>query len=336
MNKKTKIGIIGLGYWGPNLVRNFIALSEETEVLIACDLLDKNLEKIKNNYPKINLTKNYKEVLSNSRIDAVAIATPVATHHQLAKESLEQGKHVLVEKPMTSTVKESEELINLAKNKGLILMVDHTFLYTGAVRKIKEIIDSGKLGNIYYFDSERINLGLIQSDVNVIWDLAPHDISIMNYLLKGQPLSVQAIGSNYYGDLKEIAHLIVKYSNDLIGHIHVSWLSPIKIRKVLIGGSKKMILYNDVEPVEKIKVYDRKIDINLKGETPTAPIYRSGDIYIPDISDKEPLFKECKHFINCIKNKKKPLTDGRSGLETVKILEATNESLKKGKEIYLK
>lgn len=330
-----KIGVIGCGYWGPNLVRNFFLL-KNCAVKTVSDLKHENLDKINSIYPRIHTTKDYKEILNDKEIDAVAIATPLFTHYKLAKEVLLAKKHVLVEKPMASSVAECEDLIKIAKANGLILMVDHTFLYTGAVNKIKETVDSGDLGELLYFDSERINLGLIQPDINVIWDLATHDISIMNYIFNKKALSVYAVASKHINkEVEEMAHITVKYEGGLVGHIHVSWLSPVKLRKVLVGGTKKMILWDDLSPSEKIKVYDKGVDIDLSKETPQTPIYRSGDIIIPKIDEQEALKVECKNFIEAITENKKPLTDGNGGLEVVRILEAADKSLETRKEVLL-
>ncbi len=280
---------------------------------------------------------NYKDLINDKDIDVIAIATPVFTHYKMAKLALEHGKHVLIEKPMASSVEECEELIEVAEKKNLTLMVDHTFLFTGSVRKIKELIDNNELGKIYYFDSERINLGLIQNDINVIWDLAPHDISIMNYLFEGsKPLNVLATGTKHvYGSMEEMAHISVVFDSGVVGHLHVSWLSPVKIRKVLIGGSNKMVLYNDVEPSEKIKLYDKGVSIDNMEITPFKPAYRSGDVFIPQLDNDEALKVEVGHFMNCVKNNERPLIDGAVGLDVIKILEACDRSLKEGRVINL-
>lgn len=331
-----KIGIVGLGYWGPNLLRNFSAV-EDCEVAYGCDLNEQLLEKFRPQYPGTTFTTDYNELMNDDSLDAVAIATPVFAHYPLAKQALEHGKHVLVEKPMASTVAECEELIALAKEKGVQILVDHTFLYTGAVKKIKELVESGELGEMHYFDSERINLGLLQSDVNVIWDLAPHDLSIMNYVFAGmKPVSVFAEGSGHVQNkLEEMAHLTVNYDTGVAAHIHVSWLSPIKMRKTLIAGDKKMILYDDIEVTEKVKVYDKGVDLDLSEETSSSPIYRSGDIFVPKLDEKEALFEEAQHFIAVISGKEEPLVNGEAGLEVVRILEASNQSLEEGRKIEL-
>ncbi|MBU0580435.1 MAG: Gfo/Idh/MocA family oxidoreductase [Candidatus Margulisbacteria bacterium] len=329
------VAVVGVGYWGPNLVRNLYKISG-CVVKYCCDLDEKKLKNISLEYPTIKITTSYDEILNDSEIDAVVIATPVFSHFSLTKKALLAKKHCLIEKPMTYKLEEAEELLKIAKEKNLIIMVDHTFIYTGAVQKIKEMVKSGDLGKIYYFDSQRLNLGIIQPDVNVLWDLAPHDISIMNYVFNTNPISVTAVGSSHIQNkLEEMVHITVKYPNNLIGHIHVSWLSPVKIRQILIGGFKKMILFDDLSPSEKIKVYDKGIDINLSSETTLNPIYRSGDIYIPKIDQTEALLKECQHFIDCLNGKTQPIVSGEDGLNVVKILVSAEKSLRLNREIYL-
>jgi len=322
-----KIGVIGCGYWGPNLVRNFIQLPG-AEVTYICDKDSSKLERIKRIYPYLRTVTDYSEVIKSSDVDAVCIATPLVTHYEIAREALLNNKDVLVEKPFTATLKEAEELVQISQRKKMVLIVDHTFIYTGAVKKIKELIDNGDLGKIYYFDSERINLGLIRSDANVVWDLATHDISIINYLFDQKPISVSAVGSSHVlNKREEMVRITLKHEGGLISHIHASWLSPVKLRKILIGGDRKMILYNDIEPVEKIKIYDKGIDINHDQITPFKPLYRGGDIVIPKIDQTEALKKIAEHFLDCIKYRKTPLTDGQQGVEVLKILEAIQKSL---------
>lgn len=335
-NKKINIAAIGAGYWGPNLIRNFFQL-ENANMYIVCDADQIKLNSIKENYPAVKITKNFKEILDNPQVEAVAVALPLNLHYRFCRELLEAGKHVLVEKPFAANLKEAEELVQIAKEKRKILMIDHTFLFTDAVRKIKELIDKNELGKIYYFDSERINLGLIRSDASVVWDLATHDISIIDYLISQKPISVSAIGSSHILNQKEeMAHITLKHEGGCISHIHVSWLSPLKIRKILVGGDKKMVLYDDVEPTEKVKIYDKGVDIKPDQITPSAPLYRSGDIVIPQLDQTEPLKKVCEHFIECILNREKPLTDGEAGLRAIRILEAINKSIKNnGKEIQI-
>jgi predicted dehydrogenase len=332
-----KIAIVGLGYWGPNLIRNFSSV-EQIQTVIGCDKDKARLEKIKRRFPEVEITDSYDDILKRDDIEAVAIATPVSTHHPLAKKALDAGKHCFIEKPMTGTVQESEDLINLAEKRGLKIMVDHTFIYTGAVRKMKELITSGTLGDLYYFDSVRVNLGLFQHDVNVVWDLAPHDLSIMDYLIEHRPVSVSAVGSCHVGNgLENIAYLTVNFDNDIIAHFHVNWLAPVKIRKTLIGGTKSMIVYDDMEASEKVKIYDKGIEVGTReGIYETLVQYRTGDMSAPKLDQTEALTLEAQHFVDCILNNKTPVTDGVSGLNVVRILEASEKSIKQqGKIISL-
>ncbi|MBC8042269.1 MAG: Gfo/Idh/MocA family oxidoreductase [Rhizobacter sp.] len=324
-----KIAVVGLGYWGPNLVRNFLGINAVSGV-IGCDKDPMRLEKIKVRFPEIETTLDYNAILKREDIEAVAVVTSVSSHYAIAKAALEAGKHCFIEKPMTATVAQAEDLINLAEKKGLKIMVDHTFIYTGAVKKMKEIIDQGRLGDIYYFDSVRVNLGLFQHDVNVIWDLAPHDISIMDFLLQKKPTSVSAVGSCHVGNgLEDIAYLTVNFDNNLIAHFHVNWIAPVKVRTTLIGGAKSMIVYDDMENSEKVKVYDKGIEVKTQeGVYETLVQYRTGDMYAPKLEQTEALTLEANHFIDCIQNDKSPLTDGISGLNVVRILEASEKSIK--------
>jgi predicted dehydrogenase len=331
------IGVIGYGYWGPNMVRNFYA-NREAKVVQVCDVNKERLALVESGYPTIKTTTDFKELVKDPEIDAVVIATPVSYHFPTAKEALENGKHVLLEKPMTSTVEESEKLIELAGKKKKILMVDHTFLYTGAVRKMKELVQSGELGELYYFDSVRVNLGLFQHDVNVVWDLAPHDFSIMDFLLQKDPEMVSAVGVCHLGDLENIAYVTVQYPGNLLGHIHVNWLAPVKVRTTLIGGTKKMIVYDDNQPSEKIKIYDKGVSYSEKKEDVYQMLvqYRSGDMLAPKLEPTEALKLVSKEFTDSINKNRKPLTDGVAGLRVVKLLESANESIKqKGKVIKL-
>jgi len=332
-----KIAVVGLGYWGPNLVRNFQSLPDVKSV-IGVDKDETRLQKAKQRFPNLELSNHLDDVLRSDEVVAVAIATPVSSHYPLGKKVLEAGKHLWVEKPFTAKVSEAESLIHLAEKKGLKIMVDHTFIYTGAVRKMKEVINKGELGDIYYFDSVRINLGLFQHDVNVVWDLAPHDLSIMDYLLHQRPHSVSAIGSCHIGnDLENVAYLTVLFDNNLIAHFHVNWLAPVKIRKVLIGGSKSMLVFDDMENSEKVKIYDKGVDIKTKeGVYETLIQYRMGDMRSPKLDQTEALSLATAHFLECIKHNKTPLTDGISGLNVVRLLEASEKSIKQhGKEIKL-
>lgn len=330
-----KVGIIGYGYWGKNLVRNFTGSGSCTVKTVA-DLRSEQLELLSRNHPAIERTKDVNEIFNDGGIDAVAIATPVFAHYPLARKALESGKHVLIEKPMCSTSAQVLELINLALQKKKVLMVDHTFLYTSAVQKIKEVTVNGQIGDLKYFDSTRNNLGLFQSDINVLWDLASHDISILNYLQSDTPYSVQATGTCHTGNgIENIAYLTLNYSSGFIAHFNCSWTSPVKIRLMLIGGDKKMIVFNDLEPTEKIKIYDSGYDFQTYEDKYKVHVdYRVGDIFIPKISLKEALSSMVLDFIHSIINNSSPIADHSSGLAVVRILEASQTSIKnKGKEI---
>lgn len=331
-----KVGVIGYGYWGPNIVRNFNS-TDGARVVAVCDKNENALEKVKRAYPHVAVCTDCREIASSPDIDVVAVVTPVSAHHRLAKMALENGKHVFVEKPFTATVEEAEELIELAEMKNLKIMVDHTFLFTGAVRKIKEIIDSGMLGKIYYYDSTRVNLGLFQHDVNVIWDLAPHDFSIMNYLIDEGPVAVVACGKSHVNDLEDIAYVTVHFNNSMIAHFNVNWLSPVKVRTTLLGGERKMLVWNDVSADEKIKVYDKGVEVKNRESIYNLLVsYRSGDMWAPKVEQTEALKLETEYFIDCIVNDKAPMNDGRAGLEVVQLLNACGESLKNnGEVVYL-
>ena len=331
------VAVFGYGYWGPNMLRNFYA-NKDAKVAYVCDLSRDRLALVEAGYPTVKTTTDHQEVMKDTGVDAVVISTPVSAHFPLAKEALESGKHVLLEKPMTTTVEESEKLVELAERKKKTLMVDHTFLYTGAVRKMKELVQSGELGEIYYFDSVRVNLGLFQHDVNVIWDLAPHDFSIMDYLLQKDPERVSAVGVSHLGDLENIAYVTVQYPGNLLGHLHVNWLAPVKVRTTLIGGTKKMIVYDDTEPSEKVKIYDKGVDYHQKKEDVYQMLvqYRSGDMLAPRLEATEALKLVSKEFTDSISENRKPLTDGVAGLRVVKLLQASNQSIRdKGKVIEL-
>ena len=324
-----RIGVIGYGYWGPNIVRNFSA-ANGSEVKMVCDMNQQTLKKVKKAYPQINVTDNIDELIKNPEVDAIAIATPVFTHHDLAKKALEEGKSVFLEKPFTYTVAEAEDLVELAAKKNLKLMVDHTFLYTGSVRKIRQLIDDGVLGNLYYFDSVRVNLGLFQHDVNVVWDLAPHDISIMDYIIGEKPHAVVATGVGHFNrGLEDIAYLTFYYDHNIIAHINVNWLSPVKVRTTLIGGEKKMLVWNDLEPDEKIKIYDKGVKVKTKeGQYNLLVDYRSGDMWAPKVEQTEALKLMAEKFVDYVKNGGTVINDGIAGLNNVKMLEAANKSLK--------
>lgn len=322
-----RIGVIGLGYWGPNLVRNFLS-TDGVEMVSAADMNEQRIKMAAKKFPSVYLTKEYRELIKSADIDAIAIATPVSTHFQLAKEALENGKHVLLEKPITAKASEAEELLAIAARKKLTLMVDHTFIFTGAVRKIKELVDSGEIGKLHYFDSVRVNLGLFQHDVNVVWDLATHDISIMDYIVEARPVSVAAFGVAHYNHAEDIAYVIVNFNNGTIAHFHLNWLAPVKVRQILIGGSKKMIVYDDVQPSEKVKVYDKGVNITSREGIYEALIqYRTGDMYSPKLDPTEALSLLASHFVECVRDSKTPITNGESGLNVVKILEAAQKSI---------
>ncbi len=323
------VGIIGYGYWGPNLVRNFFSLSN-CRVKAVADARSQRLEHLAKIFPSVAGVTDADAIINDPEIDAVIIATPVFTHFPLAQKALQQGKHVLLEKPMTSTVEEAETLINLALQKGLSLMVDHTFLYTGAVEKIKEMIDGGKLGAVKYLDSTRINLGLFQPDINVLWDLAPHDLSILRYVISEKPYSINAVGVSHTNNgIENIAYLTVKYESGFIAHFNCSWTSPVKVRMMLIGGDKKMILYNDVEPTEKIKVYDTGYHHRTDEDKKRILVdYRTGDIFVPKLSTTEALVGVATDFVTSIIDKKEPRSGYQLGLDVVKILEASEKSIK--------
>ena len=324
-----RIGLIGYGYWGPNLARNFHN-NPETKLISICDFSMDRLKAAAKLYPYVDLVNNLDDFFKDTRLDAVAIATPVSTHFELAKRALKDNRHVWLEKPMVEEVDQGKALIDLAGRENKILMLDHTFIYTGAVRKIKELIVSGTIGDLIYYDSTRVNLGLFQDDVDVIWDLAPHDISIMDYLMPFKKIAVSATGSNFYGNgLVPKAVLTIFMENNTVGHINVSWVSPVKIRQTLIGGTSKMILYDDNEPSEKIRVYDKGVELAKdKEELYKLKVqYRVGDMWAPKLETHEALSLAVTHFVDCIRNDKTPETDGLAGLETVKILAASKKSL---------
>lgn len=331
------IGVIGYGYWGPNIVRNFSS-ANGSQVTMVCDMNQTTQKKIKKAYPQVTVTPNSDELIKSTDVDAVAIVTPVFTHYELAKKALEEGKHIFVEKPFTYSVAEAEELIELAEKKNLKIMVDHTFLYTGAVRKIRQLIEDNVLGDLFYFDSVRVNLGLFQHDINVVWDLAPHDISIMDYIIGERPLAVVSTGAGHFGrGLEDIAYLTFYYRKNIIAHINVNWLSPVKLRTTLIGGQKKMLVWNDLEPDEKIKIYDKGVQVKTKeGKYSLLVDYRSGDMWAPKVEQTEALKLMAEEFVNYITNSGKVINDGIAGLNVVKMLVASDKSLQnKGETVYL-
>ena len=323
-----RMGVVGYGYWGPNIVRNLRSL-EGCQVAGVCDQSPAAVRRIKQAHPDLNVTSNCSELLESKEIDAVAVVTPVCTHFDLAKAALQNGKHVFVEKPFTATVRQAEELVELAERKNLKIMVDHTFLFTGAVRKIRELIDEGVLGDLYYYDSTRVNLGLFQHDVSVIWDLAPHDLSIMSFLIPEEPEAVVATGQSHLNGLVDVAFLTVYFPGNTIAHINVNWLSPVKVRTTLLGGEKKMLVWNDLEADEKLKIYDKGAQIsNGQGLYDLMVSYRSGDMWAPKVEQTEALKVELGHFVDCVLQDRTPLNDGIAGLRVVKLLEAADRSLK--------
>jgi len=332
----VNFGVIGYGYWGPNIVRNLTAL-EGSQVLAIADLSQAARLRAQKAYPGIKVTPDAMDVISSAEIDAVAVISPVWTHYQLAKAALENGKHVFVEKPFTSNAAQGEELINLALQKNLKIMVDHTFLFTGAVQRISQLLDEGALGKLYYYDSTRVNLGLFQHDVNVLWDLGPHDLSIMDYLIKKTPEAVVATGQGHVNALEDMAFMTLYFPDKVIAHINVNWLSPVKVRTTLIGGEKKMLVWNDLEADEKLKVYDRGVNITSQdGVYELLVNYRSGDMWAPQLGQVEALRQEMSYFVDCISTGQDPFNDGCAGLRVVKMLEAASESLsKRGSLVYL-
>ncbi len=324
----VRFGVIGYGYWGPNVVRNLHGL-ESAEIVSVCDRNTAALRRANRLYPQLHLTTEFDEILNSPDIDAVAVVTPVWTHFDLTRAALENGKHVFVEKPFTSTPWQAEELIQLADRKNLKIMVDHTFLFSGAVKKIREIVRAGKLGPLYYFDSTRVNLGLFQHDVSVIWDLAPHDLSIMDDLIAEKPEAVVATGGSHLNGHADIAFITIYFPRNIIAHVNVNWLSPVKVRTTLIGGKEKMLVWNDLEADEKIKVYDKGVEITGgQGVYDLLVSYRSGDVHAPKCDQTEALKVELEYFIDCIQNNRTPTNDGAAGLRVVRLLEAADQSLK--------
>jgi len=328
----TNIGVIGCGYWGPNLIRNFFQMPE-AEMKIAADLSQDRLKYLQSLYPGLSITTDYMDIIDNPEIDAVAIATPVFTHRRFVMEALAKGKHVFVEKPMASSLKDARDMIALAEKMQKRLMVGHTFEYHAAVRKIKEIIDSGELGDVYYINSQRLNLGLFQKDINVVWDLAPHDISIILYLLGKEPEEIVTTGTCHVNpEIQDVATVSMTFKDNIIAFIQCSWLDPNKVRKMTIVGSKKMLVYDDIQQNEKLWIFDKGVDVPSHYDTfaDFQYSYRYGDITIPKIDNYEPLKFELQHFVECIENGGTPQTDGQNGLRVVKILEAAQHSIDNG------
>jgi predicted dehydrogenase len=324
----VRVAVIGYGYWGPNVVRNLHGL-ENCRLVAVCDKSPAALRRAHKVYPRLHLTTDFQEILTSPDIDAVAVVTPVWTHYELAKAALENGKHVFVEKPFTSTSQQAEELIELATRKNLKIMVDHTFLFGGAVKKIREVVDAGVLGPLYYFDSTRVNLGLFQHDVSVVWDLAPHDLSIMDHIITERPEAVVATGGKHLNGHADMAFITVYSPRNIVAHINVNWLSPVKVRTTLIGGKDKMLVWNDLEADEKIKIYDKGVQItNGEGVYEALVSYRTGDVWAPKVDQTEALKVELDYFVDCIVNDRLPLNDGEAGLRVVRLLEAADQSLK--------
>lgn len=331
-----RVGVIGYGYWGPNIVRNLHG-QKNLQAVMVCDKSATALGRVRKAYPDVLTVSDPLEVLRSPEVDAVAVITPVWTHYELAKAALERGKHVFIEKPFTSNSAQAEELIELAARKNLTIMVDHTFLFTGAVRKIKELAESGALGDLYYYDSLRVNLGLFQHDVSVIWDLAPHDLSIMDHIIKAEPEAVVATGEKHLNGVEDVAYMTLYFPKNIIAHINVNWLSPVKIRTTLIGGQKKMVVWNDLVADEKVRIYDKGVQIaSGEGIRDLLVSYRSGDMWAPQLQQLEALHVELDYFADCVMNNKTPFNDGHAGLRVVRMLEAAEESIqKKGQLIRL-
>src|SRR5437667_7158357 len=324
-----RVGVIGYGYWGPNVVRNLRSL-DGCQVGGVCDQSPAALKRVNQTYPDLPVTTKPSELLISTAIDAIAVVTPVCSHFELAKAALENGKHVFIEKPFTSTTHEAEELIELAERKNLRIMVDHTFLFTGAVRKIRELIDEGVLGDLYYYDSTRVNLGLFQHDVSVIWDLAPHDLSIIDFLIQAKPEAVLATGQAHLNGLVDVAFITIYFPRNTIAHLNVNWLSPVKVRTTLIGGEQKMLVWNDLEADEKIKIYDKGVSLaNPQNVYDLLVSYRSGDMWAPKVAQTEALRVEAEYFVDCVLSNTKPFNGGEAGWRVVQLLEAANRSLKK-------
>jgi predicted dehydrogenase len=328
-----RVGVIGYGYWGPNIVRNLHGL-DSARVEMVCDKSPSALARVRKAYPDIRTVSDPDEILRSPEIDAVAVITPVWTHYELAKRALENGKHVFVEKPFTSNSCQGKELIDLAARKKLTIMVDHTFLFTGAVRKIRDLTESGALGDLYYYDSLRVNLGLFQHDVSVIWDLAPHDLSIMDYIINSEPEAVVATGEKHLNGVEDVAFMTIYFPRNVIAHINVNWLSPVKIRTTLIGGQKKMLVWNDLVADEKIRIYDKGVQISSgEGIRDLLVSYRTGDMWAPKVEQLEALHVELGYFSECVMNSKTPFNDGQAGLRVVQMLEAAESSIKKRGEV---
>jgi predicted dehydrogenase len=333
------VGIVGYGYWGPNLVRNF-SEAAGSRVVAVCDLRPRSLATVGKRYPAIRTTTRFDDLLNDDAIDAIAVATPVRSHFELARAALKAGKHVLLEKPMTETTEQARRLIAIARRRNRVLMVDHTFVYTPAIRKLRDLVASDELGKIYYYDAIRVNLGLFQHDINVIWDLAVHDFSILEYVLAEHPIAVSANGASPVPQSPEsIAYVSLFFASGTIAHVNVNWLAPVKVRQVLIGGSRKMIVYNDLEPSEKIKVYDKGVTLTDDPDKiyQMRVGYRTGDMWAPQLGTREGLAAEVEHFVDCIENGRVPETDAEVGMRVIELLEAATQSMtERGRPIELK
>jgi predicted dehydrogenase len=328
-----RVGVIGYGYWGPNIVRNLHGL-DSVRVEVVCDKSASARARVQKMYPGIKTASDPAEVISSADVDAIAVITPVWTHYDLAKAALENGKHVFVEKPFTSNAAQAEELIEIAARKKLTIMVDHTFLFTGAVRKIRELVEQQVLGDLYYYDSLRVNLGLFQHDVSVVWDLAPHDLSIMDHLIKNDPEAIVATGEKHLNGHEDVAFITVYFPHNVIAHVNVNWLSPVKVRTTLIGGEKKMLVWNDLVADEKVRVYDKGVQVSSgEGVRDVLVSYRTGDMWSPQLEQLEALRVELDYFADCIENNKTPFNDGLAGLRVVKMLEAAERSIRSRGEL---
>jgi predicted dehydrogenase len=326
---RPRVAVIGCGYWGHNLIRNFAEL-KEVELKAVCDFNLPAMARVKRRYPAVDLVSEYQDIIADPTIDAVVIATPVSTHYPLARKALNAGKHVLVEKPLATSSVQVLELIEIAERRKKVLMVDHTFLYTGAVRRMKSLIDAGEIGDLLYFDSVRISLGLVQSDINVLWDLGPHDFSIMNYLCDQDPVAVSATGMKHLGcPFENMAYVSAHFENNLIAHFHLNWLAPVKVRRTLVGGSKKMIVYDDMEPTEKVKIYDKGVSMNHDPEQRERLLtgYRNGDMLAPNLDSGEALRLMAEDFVSAIVDRRPPLSDAYAGYRVVRLLEMAQSSL---------
>jgi len=325
-----KVGVIGMGYWGPNLVRNFLATAD-VENVVCCDVQERRLDLIRKRFPGVEVCTSLEGLLRRSDVEAVAVSTPVSTHFDVGMKALEAGKHLLVEKPFTLRSRDAETLIENAGKRNLTLMVDHTFIYTSAVRKIRDFLDRGDIGDILYFDSVRVNLGLFQRDTNVLWDLAPHDFSIMDYLIRRDPVAVSATGISHFNSFEDIAYITVMFAGNIIAHFHVNWISPVKVRRILVGGTKLMVVYDDMEPSEKIKLYDKGVEVRGTDSLHKALVeYRTGDMFAPHVAQTEALALMTADFVSAVRGKCQPESNALSGLNVVRLLEAADQSLRMG------